>query len=91
MVHSVKKIHVVIVTSLFPNKIEKERGVFIYQLAEELKKYVHLTIVSPLPWFPSSSIFKLKFLDKYYKFSLIGKAIIRVFSAVHPDLNQIIN
>lgn len=63
---SIERKHIVIITNLFPNSQEKEKGQFIFQFVEELKKHIRLTVVSPIPYYPTSPIFNKHDL---YKFS----------------------
>jgi len=64
-----KKINCLLLTNLYPNSQEPERGVFVKQLVDELRKNMDITIVSPLPYFP---IFKpLGVFKKWRKYSLI--------------------
>ncbi len=44
--------HVVIVSNLYPNSQEPQRGLFTYQIVNELKKLCAVTVVAPLPWVP---------------------------------------
>jgi len=43
-----------IITNLFPNRVEPGRGVFNQQQFAELAKRCDLTVVAPVPWFPRS-------------------------------------
>lgn len=59
---------ILIITNLYPNSEEPERGVYVAQLCRELTKYCGVTIVSPLPWFPRWRIFcRFKEWHKYSK------------------------
>lgn len=44
-----------IVTNLFPNRVEPGRGVFNQQQFAELAKRCDLTVVAPVPWFPRAA------------------------------------
>ena len=44
-----------IVTNLFPNRVEPDRGVFNAQQFAQLAKRCDLTIVAPVPWFPKAA------------------------------------
>lgn len=46
------KKHIVIVTNLYPNLNEPNRGVFIKQLTENLSDIYDITVVAPIPWRP---------------------------------------
>ena len=60
-----KKKHIVIVTNLFPNEQEKEKGQFIYQLVQELKRNIQITVVSPIPFFPRFNVLRSHHNFKY--------------------------
>ena len=64
-----KRSNVLLITNLFPNPEEPNRGVFVFNMAAEVGKMVDLTIISPLPWFPKWQM--LKSFKNWYKFSLI--------------------
>lgn len=68
---SMSKNHILLVTNLFPNPLEPERGIFIAQIVERLKHSCKITVISPLPWFPKAKFFCR--LRKWYKFALIPK------------------
>jgi teichuronic acid biosynthesis glycosyltransferase TuaC len=44
---------VLLVSNIFPNSIERERGIFTYQIALALNKRCHVEVVAPLPWVPT--------------------------------------
>ncbi len=46
------KQHIVVVSNLYPNRDEPNRGVFIRQLTENLTKSYEISVVSPIPWRP---------------------------------------
>lgn len=46
------KKRIVLISNLYPNPNEKNRGVFIRQLAERLTHEFDLTVVCPIPWKP---------------------------------------
>lgn len=66
-----KRLKVLLITNLFPTPVDKVRGVFTYQLVQEMKAWCDLTVLCPLPWFPRLQL--LRFLKKWYPFSLIPK------------------
>ncbi len=47
-----KKPNILLISNLFPNQEQPERGVFTYYIARELQRECSLSIVSPLPWAP---------------------------------------
>ncbi len=46
---------VLIITNLFPNRVEPGRGVFNQQQFAELAKRCDLAVVAPVPWFPRAA------------------------------------
>jgi teichuronic acid biosynthesis glycosyltransferase TuaC len=44
--------NVVIVSNVFPNSQEPQRGLFTFQMVKELGKLCGVTVVAPLPWVP---------------------------------------
>ncbi len=44
---------VVLVSNVFPNAMEAERGIFTYQLAQSLSKQCRVEVAAPLPWIPT--------------------------------------
>jgi len=50
--------HVVIVTNLYPNHREMNRGVFIRQLVERLTDEFDISVICPIPWRPGLLINK---------------------------------
>ena len=48
----VMKKHIVIVSNLFPNSDEPNRGIFIKQLTVQLLDRFNITVVCPVPWRP---------------------------------------
>lgn len=63
-----KKKHAVIVTNSFPNPEQPERGIFIAQIAQELRNTYEITVISPLPWFP-----KYGFLSRYSEWYMYSR------------------
>ena len=43
---------VLLVSNIFPNSAEKERGIFTYRIAMALKPKCRLEVIAPLPWVP---------------------------------------
>ncbi len=48
--------NVLVITNLFPNSIEPQRGIFNKQQFLELAKLCNLRVIAPLPFLPSSNI-----------------------------------
>jgi len=66
-----KKPKLLLITNLFPTPVDQVRGVFIHQLVQELKAWCDIIVICPLPWFPHLRL--LRFLQKWYPFSLVPK------------------
>jgi teichuronic acid biosynthesis glycosyltransferase TuaC len=47
------RLKVLLVSNLFPTPVDPTRGIFTFQLAKRLQEKCDVTIVCPLPWFPS--------------------------------------
>jgi glycosyltransferase involved in cell wall biosynthesis len=80
-----------LVSNLLPTPYDPERGVFTYQLAKRLQRHCQLTLVCPLPWFPSFSVFgKIK---KYREFSSVPDRYeidgIEIWSPKYPLLPKL--
>lgn len=54
---------VLLVSNIFPNSSENERGIFTYHIAKALSNRCHLQVVAPLPWVPPH--FKSNRPEKY--------------------------
>jgi len=80
-----------LVSNLFPTPHDPERGVFTFQLAKRLQRHCELTLVCPLPWFPSFSVFGK--IEKYREFSSVPNKYlidgIEVYSPKYPLLPRI--
>ena len=64
---------VLFLSNLYPNPEEPERGIFSYQMIEELRALCDVTVVSPLPWFPGW--LSSKKLDRWAKFSRVPERV----------------
>ena len=62
---------VALLTNLFPNPVDEERGIFTLQIALNLKDSCDLTVISPLPFFPPIGF--LRRLRGWYSFSQIPR------------------
>jgi teichuronic acid biosynthesis glycosyltransferase TuaC len=47
-----KKLNVLVITNLFPNSKEPNRGIFIKQSTIELARLCDVRVIAPVPWFP---------------------------------------
>lgn len=63
------KINLLLITSLFPNPVEQNRGIFVADLVKELKQRCNVTVISLIPFFPKLRV--LKRFKQWYKFSLV--------------------
>lgn len=75
---------IILLSNLFPNPIERFRGMFNWHIANHLSTLGNdVKVVSPLPYFPAVPI--LKFMDKWYKFSQIpSEAVFGEINAYYP-------
>jgi len=78
-----QKIRVLIVTNLFPNSQEPNRGIFNYHIAEELQTWCEVTVIAPVPWFPKTKL--LKSLTSWHSYGeLPEKEQIQDIEVYHP-------
>ena len=64
-----KNKNILIITNLFPNPQEPNRGIFVAEMVRELKNSADITMISPIPWVPKWGV--LKRFKGWYKFSQI--------------------
>ena len=76
-----KKPNILLISNLFPNFEQPERGIFTYHIARELKKKCTITVISPLPWSP-----RIPYLPKQWSiFSVIPiRAHFKEFEVYYP-------
>lgn len=77
-----KKLNVLLITNLFPNNKEPNRGIFIRQAAVELIKLCSLQVVAPVPWFPG---FLKVFSKKSNNLNVISQEKIDGIITYHPS------
>ena len=53
-----QKIELLLITRLFPNSQEPNRGIFNYHIVKELQAWCNVTVIAPIPWFPKTKLFK---------------------------------
>lgn len=71
---------ILVISSVFPNKHQPAKGIFIKQQLLELDKSCRIKVISPVPWFPPLRIFK-----KWHVFSQIDKKEnIKGIEVYHP-------
>lgn len=76
-----KRLNILLITNLFPNKMEPNRGIFIKQAGFELAQLCNLHVVAPVPFFP----FKSRFLQKWSMYAEIEKKeVIDGLEVYHP-------
>lgn len=56
--------HVVVLTTLFPSAAQRIAGIFIRERVMRVAEILHVTIVSPQPWFPGQGLVR-RFLPHY--------------------------
>lgn len=64
-----KSLNMVVLTNLFPNPIQPNRGIFTAQLVKELRAWGHVVVISPLPWFPK--ILQTNSLKRWSKYAQV--------------------
>lgn len=87
----VKKLNIAVVSNSFPNNEQAHRGVYIKQTVDYLAAFARISIICPLPWFPTSKLFA-----KYKKWSVFGRIPYRykfenwdVVSPKYPSIPKI--
>ena len=76
---------------MFPNPVDRDRGIFTLQLAKQLTKDHNLTVICPLPWFPRYSVFS-RFTKWYihsqvpYHYEIEG---VNIYSPKYPMLPKV--
>lgn len=53
-----RRIKLLLVTNLFPNSQEPNRGIFNYHIVKELQTWCDVTVIAPVPWFPRTKLLK---------------------------------
>ena len=66
-----KKLNIVIVSTLYPNTADPARGVFTAQMVKKLKNLCNVIVISPLPWFPKNSF--LNSINLFKKWNIFSK------------------
>lgn len=49
----IKRLKVLISSSIFPNNIEVTKGIYIFHQAKALTKYCNVKVITPIPYFPA--------------------------------------
>ncbi len=71
---------ILVITNLYPNQYDLNKGLFNKQLVNEISKVNEVNVVAPLPWVP-----RLSFLKNKYHFSLAKNVeIIDGIKVYHP-------
>ncbi len=55
---------ILVISSLFPNRLFPNRGVFVLNRLKAVQEHVELTVINPIPWFPFQS--RLKRFKDYH-------------------------
>ena len=53
-----EKTKILIITNLFPDSQEPNRGIFNYHIAKELQEWCNVTVIAPVSWFPKTRLLK---------------------------------
>ena len=76
--------HVLLVSSLYPNNVDPKHGIFIETRLKHLLKHfpeTKVTVIAPSPWFP----FKSKRFGEYANFSnVLAQETIKGITVYHP-------
>jgi len=80
-----KKLNILISSSIFPNKKEVTKGIYIFHQVKALSKYCNVKVVASVPYFPGW--IKSKKYDFYPK--LPKKEIIDGLEVLHPRVSVI--
>ncbi len=71
---------ILVFTTLFPNDVNPNHGVFIKERMKNVSKYNEVKVVAPVPYFP-----KIKFFAKWYIYSQIKqKNVFDSLQTYHP-------
>jgi len=85
------RLRVLVFTNLFPNPEDPTRGIFTWQLAQEIRELCDVTVVCPLPWFPRWQF--LQRFKQWYRFARVPGEYefrgIRVHSPKYPMLPKV--
>ncbi len=73
---------ILLVSNIFPNSAEKERGVFTYRIAMALRALCRVDVVAPLPWVPP--ILRKKNKGKYAHAQVPVREEISGLRVYHP-------
>ncbi|MFK5893271.1 MAG: glycosyltransferase [Pseudomonadota bacterium] len=75
-----KKIKILALSFLFPNRVHPNHGIFVLNRLKALSKYVDIKIINPLPWSPVH-----KYIDRYKQYdSIPHKDNIQGLEVYHP-------
>ena len=78
-----QKIKLLLVTNLFPNSQEPNRGIFNYHIVKELQTWCDVTVIAPVPWFPKTKRLK-RFASWYQQAQLPKQEQIHGIDVYHP-------
>jgi teichuronic acid biosynthesis glycosyltransferase TuaC len=53
-----KRIKVLALSYLFPNRNKPDHGIFVLNRLKALSKYVDIKVINPIPWFPGQNLFE---------------------------------
>jgi len=78
-----EKMKILLVTNLFPNSQEPNRGIFNYHIAKELQKWCDITVIAPIPWLPKAKFFR-RFTSRYKLTQIPKQEQIDGIEVYHP-------
>ena len=75
-----KRLKVLALSYLFPNRNKPDHGIFVLNRLKALSQYVDIKVINPIPWFPGQNLF-----DRYQHRSDIPlQDIIGGLDVYHP-------
>jgi teichuronic acid biosynthesis glycosyltransferase TuaC len=75
-----KRIKVLALSYLFPNRNKPDHGIFVLNRLKALSQYVDIKVINPIPWFPGQNLF-----DRYqHRHDIPLQDIIGGLDVYHP-------
>ena len=59
---------ILVFTSLFPNNIEQNKGIFIKERMRNVARFCEIKVIAPVPYFP-----RIRFFKKWFRFSKVNR------------------
>lgn len=74
--------HLVVFSSLFPNAVQPQAGIFIRERMFRVARELPLTVVVPVPWFPFQSL--LRMIRPHFRPSVPRMEVQQGITVLHP-------